>query len=47
MDVLRCERCGGRMSVVGFVTDPDLAAELLDHLQGLPPARHPGLNGGP
>lgn len=40
-DVLQCQRCGGRMRVLAFVTDPHFAAEVLTRL-GLPsrtPAR--------
>ncbi len=32
VDVLRCARCNGRMTIRAFITDPDLAREILDRL---------------
>lgn len=32
VDVLSCGRCGGRMRVMAFVTDPDVARAILEHL---------------
>ena len=34
-DVLRCERCGGQMKVLAFVTERPAIRKILDHL-GLP-----------
>ncbi len=34
-DVLRCERCGGRMTVLAFLTDRGSVKKVLEHL-GLP-----------
>ena len=34
-DVLRCERCGGQMKVLAFVTERPAIRKMLDHL-GLP-----------
>jgi len=35
IDVLRCDRCGGRRQVIAFITDPEVVVKILDHL-GLP-----------
>jgi hypothetical protein len=35
IDVLRCDRCGGRMRVLAFITDPDVTRAILTCL-GLP-----------
>ena len=35
LDVLVCERCGGRREVLKFITDPMVIVRILDHL-GLP-----------
>ena len=47
VDALACQRCGGRMKIIAFITDSLVAAGILDHL-GLPstpptaePARAP------
>jgi hypothetical protein len=37
IDVLRCEQCGGQMKLLAFVTEPNLAAEILERL-GLQPS---------
>jgi hypothetical protein len=37
IDVLQCDRCGGRMRVLAFITDPDVTHAILSHL-GLPTA---------
>ena len=34
-DVLKCERCGGRMTVLAYITERDVVHQILDHL-GLP-----------
>ena len=46
-DVTTCPRCGDPLTIVAFLTDPDVTARILDHL-GLPtdvpsiaPARAP------
>ena len=41
VDVLRCEKCDGRMELVAFVTDPNLAAGVLEQLGMSIPARSP------
>jgi len=41
VDVLRCEKCDGRMELVAFVTDPNLAAGVLEQLGMSIPARAP------
>jgi hypothetical protein len=38
VDVLRCLRCGGRMKLVAFITEPDLARDILKRLGLAPPA---------
>jgi len=35
IDVLRCERCGGRMTVLAFLTERASVKKVLEHL-GLP-----------
>ena len=43
IDVLQCDRCGGRMRVIAFITDPDVTRAILTCL-GLPtvaPAANP------
>ena len=47
IDVLRCEKCGGRRVIVSFITDPPVVRRILAHV-GLPteapviaPARDP------
>ena len=35
LDVLVCERCGGRRKVLAFLTDPEVVVAILTHL-GLP-----------
>ena len=37
LDVLRCEKCGGRMQVMSFVADPDEAREILAMLESTGP----------
>ena len=32
VDILQCPRCGGRMKLLAFVTEPKLAAEILPRL---------------
>ena len=41
VDVLRCEKCDGRMELVAWVTDPNLAAGVLRQLGVWTPARAP------
>ena len=42
VDVLACPRCAGRLEVIAFITQPEVAKQILDHLglasQG-PPVR--------
>jgi hypothetical protein len=40
VDVLRCARCGGEMELLAFVTEPNLAAEVLRRLGLAPPPAH-------
>jgi len=44
IDVLRCARCGGRMKVIAFLTDPPVVERILDHLHlpAHPPPTRPG-----
>ncbi len=35
LDVLECEKCGGRMRPIAYLTDPPVVTAILDHL-GLP-----------
>ena len=37
IDVLRCEKCGGRMRLLSFVADPDQAREILAVLEATGP----------
>ena len=39
LDVLECEKCGGRMKPIAYLTDPAVVEPILDHLglPGLPP----------
>lgn len=39
-DVLACARCGGRMRILAFLTDPHVVRAILEHL-GLPSAAPP------
>jgi hypothetical protein len=32
LDILQCQRCLGRMTVMAFVTDPEPVRAILDHL---------------
>ena len=41
VDVLRSEKCDGRVELVAFVTDPNLAAGVLEQLGMSIPARAP------
>jgi hypothetical protein len=43
IDVLECARCGGRMRLLCFISDPDVASAILDHLgfPAKPPAALP------
>ena len=41
LDVLRCEKCGGRMQLMSFVTDPDEAREILAALEATGPPVSP------
>jgi len=42
LDVLRCQKCGGRMELMSFVADPDQAREILASLESTgPPAQPP------
>jgi hypothetical protein len=40
VDVLKCPRCGSRMELIAFVTDPDLCAEILSQLGITRPEKH-------
>jgi hypothetical protein len=39
-EVTQCPRCGDRLRVLAFITDPDVIARILDHL-GLAADRQP------
>ncbi len=42
IDPLRCPRCGDEMRIVGFITQPRVIDQILDHLrQTATPARRP------
>ena len=48
IDVLRCERCGGRMTVLAFLTERASVKKILEHL-GIAhdrPARREGAQSG-
>jgi hypothetical protein len=32
-DPLICKKCGGKMRVVSFITEPSVIRQILDHLQ--------------
>lgn len=36
IDVMACEKCGGRMKFLALIEDPAVIRKILDHL-GLPP----------
>lgn len=38
VDVLRCERCAGRMTIRAFITDPDVARQILSRLASPKPS---------
>jgi hypothetical protein len=38
VDVLRCLKCGGRMKLIAFITEPNLARDILQRLGLAPPA---------
>jgi hypothetical protein len=41
LDLMKCEKCGGKRELIAIVTDADLAAEILTHLRLSTPTRGP------
>jgi hypothetical protein len=53
VDALKCDKCGGRMRIISFITDPEVVEKILRHVgvwgEGRvrgPPGRLPGASPG-